>query len=109
WRGRPRRLVVSLILSFPLWLSIAAGIWVTSRTFHMTFGYLGSFLVMTLLVVGAAWPTPGQMGGFQAMYKIAVVTFFGAPDDPAIAAAVVLHAVSFVPVPLLGLLFMARE
>jgi glycosyltransferase 2 family protein len=106
---QPRRLLVSLILSFPLWLSIAAGIWVTSRAFHMTFGYLGSFLVMTLLVVGVAMPTPGQIGGFHAMYKIAVVTFFGAPDDTAIAAAVVLHAVSFVPVTLLGLLFMARE
>jgi len=106
---QPRRLLVSLILSFPLWLSIASGIWVTSRAFHMTFSYLGSFLVMTLLVVGVAMPTPGQIGGFHAMYKIAVTTFFGAPDDTAVAAAFVLHAVSFVPVTLLGLLFMARE
>jgi uncharacterized protein (TIRG00374 family) len=106
---QPGRLLVSLILSFPLWLSIAAGIWITSRAFHMTFGYLGSFLVMTLLVVGVAMPTPGQIGGFHAMYKIAVVTFFGVPQDTAVGAAIVLHAVSFVPVTLLGLLFMARE
>ena len=51
----------------------------------MTFSYLGSFLVMTLLVVGVAVPTPGQVGGFQAAYKIAVTTFFGAPDDAATA------------------------
>ncbi len=106
---QPGRLLVSLILSFPLWLSIAAGIWVTSRAFHMTFGYLGSFLVMTLLVVGVAMPTPGQIGGFHAMYKIAVVTFFGAPEATAVGAAIVLHAISFVPVTLLGLFFMARE
>jgi uncharacterized protein (TIRG00374 family) len=106
---QPARLLVSLILSFPLWLSIAAGIWVTSRAFHMTFGYLGSFLVMTLLVVGVAMPTPGQIGGFHAMYKIAVTTFFGVPEDTAVGAAFVLHAISFVPVTLLGLLFMARE
>ncbi len=84
---QPRRLLVSLILSFPLWLSIAAGIWITSRAFHMTFGYLGSFLVMTLLVVGVAMPTPGQIGGFHAMYKIAVVTFFGVAQDTAVGAA----------------------
>ena len=106
---QPGRLLVSLLLSFPLWLSIAAGIWITSRAFHMTFGYLGSFLVMTLLVVGVAVPTPGQVGGFHTMYRIAVVTFFGVPETTAVGAAIVLHAVSFVPVTLLGLVFMARE
>ena len=106
---QPGRLVVALVLSLPLWLSIAAGIWVTSRAFHMTFGFLGSFLVMTLLVVGVAVPTPGQVGGFHAMYRIAVVTFFGVPEPTAVGAAIVLHAVSFLPVTLLGLAFMARE
>jgi len=106
---QPARLLVSFVLSLPLWLSIAAGIWVTSRAFHMTFGFLGSFLVMTLLVVGVAMPTPGQVGGFHAMYKVAVVQFLGVPTTTAVGAAIVLHAISFVPVTLLGLYFMARE
>src|SRR5262245_15662305 len=106
---RPAHLLGSLAWSFPLWLSIALGIWLTSRAFHMTFGYVGSFLVMTLLVVGVAVPTPGQVGGFHAAYKIAVVTFFGSPETTAVGAAIVLHAISFVPVTLLGLVFMARE
>jgi uncharacterized membrane protein YbhN (UPF0104 family) len=54
-------------------------------------------------------PTPGQVGGFQVAYKIAVTTFLGAPDDAATAAAIALWAISFVPVTLLGLVFMARE
>ena len=106
---QPRRLLVSLALSVPLWLSIAAGIWLTSLAFHITFPYVGSFLVMTILVVGVAMPTPGAVGGFHAAYQIAVQSFFGAPDDRAIGAAIVLHAVSFLPVTLLGLFFMARE
>ena len=106
---RPVQLMGALALSGPLWLSIALGIWVTSRAFHMTFGYMGSFLVMTLLVVGVAVPTPGQVGGFHAAYKIAVMTFFGVPETTAVGAAIVLHAISFVPVTLLGLVFMARE
>src|ERR1051326_8525436 len=55
---RPAHLLGSVALSFPMWMSIALGIYVTSHAFHMTFGYLGSFLVTTLLVVGVAMPTP---------------------------------------------------
>jgi uncharacterized protein (TIRG00374 family) len=105
----PARLATALALSFPMWMSIAAGIWLTSRAFHITFPYTGSFLVMTVLVVGVAAPTPGGVGGFHAAYQFAVTQFFAASTDRAVGAAIVLHAVSFVPVTLLGLVFMARE
>jgi hypothetical protein len=106
---QPARLLVALAQSFPLWMSIAAGIWLTSRAFHITFPYPASFLVMTVLVVGVAAPTPGAIGGFHLAYKFAVVTFFGVPPDRAIGAATVLHAISFVPVTILGVVFMMRE
>jgi uncharacterized protein (TIRG00374 family) len=106
---QPGRLLVALAWSFPIWLSIAAGIWLTSLAFHITFPFAGSFLVTMLLVVGVAMPTPGAIGGFHAAYQIAVQTFFAAPDDRAIGAAIVLHAISFVPVTLLGIVFMAQE
>lgn len=106
---QPARLVAALALSFPLWLSIAAGIWLTSQAFHITFPYTGSFLVMTLLIVGVAVPTPGAIGGFHAAYQIGVETFFAAPPDRAVGAAIVLHAISFLPVTILGVIFMAQE
>lgn len=106
---QPGRLAVALVLSFPLWMSIAAGIWLTSQAFHITFPYTGSFLVMTLLVVGVAMPTPGAIGGFHAAYQIAVETFFAASPDQAVGAAILLHAISFLPVTALGLLFMAQD
>jgi hypothetical protein len=105
----PSKLAGALALSIPLWLSIAAGIWLTSQAFHITFPYTGSFLVMTLLVVGVAMPTPGAVGGFHVAYQIAVQTFFAAPSDRAVGAAIVLHGISFIPVTLVGILFMARE
>jgi len=106
---QPRRMLVALALSVPLWLAIAAAIWLTSQAFHITFPFTGSFLVMTLLVVGVAMPTPGAIGGFHAAYQIAVQTFFGASTDRAIGAAIVLHGISFIPVTLLGIAFMAGE
>jgi glycosyltransferase 2 family protein len=106
---QPRRLAVALLLSVPLWLSIAAGIWCVSRAFHIPLPFVGSFLVMALLVVGVAVPTPGAVGGFHYFYRLAATTFYGAPNDRAVGAAIVLHAVSFVPVAVVGLALLARE
>ena len=53
---------------------------------------------MALLVIGVAVPTPGAVGGFHEAFRIGVTTFFGAPNDAAVGAAIVLHAFSFVPV-----------
>jgi len=105
----PVRLLETLALSFPLWLLIALQIWLTSQAFHITFAFTGTFLVMLFLVVGVAVPTPGQIGGFHAAYQIAVTTFFGVPADRAVGAAIVLHAISFLPVLAVGLVLMARE
>ena len=106
---QPRRMLVALALSLPLWLAIGTGIWLTSQAFHITFPFRASFLVTTLLTVGVAVPTPGAVGGFHLAYQIAAQVFFGAPADRAVGAAIVLHAISFVPVTLLGIYFMARE
>ncbi len=38
-----------------------------------------------------------------------MTSFFGAPNDQAVAAAIVVHAISFIPVLLVGVLFMAQD
>ncbi len=105
----PGALLRATALSFPLWMSIAAGIWLVSLAFHITVPYTGSFLIMSVLVVGVAVPTPGAIGGFHAAYQIAVTAFFAAAQDQAVGAAIVLHAVSFLPVTFMGIAFMAVE
>jgi uncharacterized membrane protein YbhN (UPF0104 family) len=106
---RPAVLLAACGLSVPLWLSIALGVWLTSRAFDLTFRFDGSFLIIMFLVVGVAAPTPAGVGTFHWMYRLAVTTFFGAPVDTAVAAAIVLHAVSFIPVSLLGFVFLAQD
>jgi glycosyltransferase 2 family protein len=106
---QPSRLAVALGQSIPLWLSISAGIWLTSRAFHMTFPFSASFLVTTVLVVGVAMPTPGAVGGFHLAYQFAVMTFFAVPANRAAGAAIVLHAISFIPVTIAGGILMALE
>jgi uncharacterized protein (TIRG00374 family) len=106
---QPLRLAVVLAWSVPLWLSIALGIWAVSRAFHIDLPFLGSFLIMALLVIGVAVPTPGAVGGFHYFYRLGAVTFYGAPNERAVGAAIVLHAVSFVPVAVVGLIFLAQD
>ncbi|HEY3382074.1 MAG TPA: lysylphosphatidylglycerol synthase transmembrane domain-containing protein [Vicinamibacterales bacterium] len=106
---RPQQLVMVFVWSFPLWLSIAAGAWLVTHAFHIEMSYVGSFLLTTVLVAGVLVPTPGAVGGFHEAYRIAVTSFFHAPNDRAVGAAIVLHAISFVPVTLLGIVFMAQE
>lgn len=106
---QPGRLAVSLILSLPLWLSIAFGIWLVTRAFHIDMPFTGSFLIVALLVVGVAVPTPGAVGGFHYFYRLGATAFFAASNDRAVGAALVLHAVSFVPVAVAGLILLAQE
>ena len=105
---RPGPIVAALALSLALWTSIGVSTWVTSRAFGITFPFPASFLISMFLVVGVAVPTPGGIGGFHAAYSFAVTRLFGATQEQAVACAIVLHAVSFVPVTLVGLVIMAN-
>ena len=59
--------------------------------------------------MGVAVPTPGAVGGFHAAFQLGLTAFYAAPPDRAAAAAIVFHAISFVPVALAGLVLMAQE
>jgi len=105
----PAHLATAVFWSVPVWVSIAVGIWLTSRAFDLTFSFVGSFLVVGYLSVGVSVPTPGGTGGFHAAYLLALTQFFGANPAVAGAAAIVLHLVSFVPVTIVGLVFMWQD
>jgi uncharacterized protein (TIRG00374 family) len=105
---RPGRLFVALAWSFPLWLSIDVGIWAIAVAFGFNVPFTGSFLIVPLLTLGVLVPTPGAIGGFHEAFRLGVTVFYGVPDDAAVAAALVLHALSVGPSLLLGLFFAAR-
>jgi uncharacterized protein (TIRG00374 family) len=105
---RPGRLLVALAWSFPLWLCIATGTWAVAVAFGLGIPFTGSFLLIALLVIGVAVPTPGAIGGFHEAFRLGTTTFYGTPNDTAVAAALVLHAFSILPVLLLGLGFAAQ-
>jgi uncharacterized protein (TIRG00374 family) len=105
----PRAFLFALLWSFPLWLMIAGETWAVTRAFDIPLPFTGTFLLQLFLVVGVAVPTPGGVGSYHEAYRFGVTSFFGAPNDQAVAAAIVVHAIAFMPVLLLGLVFMAQD
>ena len=105
----PRALAAALAWSFPLWVAIAAEAWLVTVAFGIDMPFAGTFLLQALLLIGVAVPTPGAVGSYHEAYRIGVTTFFGASNDAAVAAAIVTHAISYVPVVLTGIVFMAQD
>lgn len=105
----PAHLGLAMVWSVPVWVCITIDIWLTTLAFDLTLPVVGSFLVMGYLTVGVSVPTPGGTGSFHYFYRLAMTTLFGADATIAAAAAIVLHAVSFIPVTILGLIFMWQD
>lgn len=104
-----RALTLSILWSVPLWVGIALHAWLVTVAFGIAMPFQGAFLLQALLVIGVAVPTPGAVGGYHAMYRLGVTAFFGADKDTAVAAAIVAHATAFVPVIVVGFVFMIQS
>ena len=106
---QPQALAAALAWSFLLWVVIAGEVWLVAIAFGICMPFAGSFLLQALLTIGVAVPTPGGVGSYHEAYRIGVTTFFGAANDAAVAAALVTHLISYVPVVLAGVVFMAQD
>ena len=110
---RPGRLFVALAWSFPLWLSIDAGIWAVAVAFGFNLPFTGSFLLVPLLTLGVAVPTPGAIGGFHEAFRLGMTVFYGVPNDAAVIVRrhffAVPRAIHHFPFPLGGAPFLGRR
>jgi len=105
----PGRLAAAIAWSMVLWVAIASGIWAVSIAFGIAMPFTGAWLMLGPLVVGVAVPTPGGVGGFHEAYRFGATAFFGADNNTAVGAAIVLHAISVGPVIIAGLLFIVQD
>lgn len=92
-----------------LWLSIALGIWSAGLAFGLELPFRSTFLILGFLTVGVSIPTPGMVGGFHEAYLLALTQAFGADRHAVAAAGLTLHALTNLPVLLVGLLWLSGE
>jgi len=94
--------------SLLLWCAICLGIHWTNLAFGLALPYHTAFLIVGFLTVGVAVPTPGMVGGFHVAY-LQALTQFGVDHATAGAAGIACHALSNLPVLVLGIVFLWRE
>ena len=105
----PAHLLALLGQSVLLWLAIALGVYWNNLAFGLELPYHSAFLIVAFLVVGVSIPTPGMVGGFHQAYLLALTEAFGVDKVTAAAAGVASHALTNLPVLVLGLLLLGRE
>ena len=107
----PRDLAIAFVWSFPLWVSIAFQAWLVTRAFGIhRFRCPASFLIQAMLVIGVGGADAGR-GRAASTRRIGSrsTTFFHAPNNAAVSAALVLHAVSFFTSVVPGVVIMAQR
>ncbi|HTV00804.1 MAG TPA: lysylphosphatidylglycerol synthase transmembrane domain-containing protein [Luteitalea sp.] len=105
----PVALALAFGWSIAVWLSIALTTWAMATAFALPLTFVGTFTVLMFMAVGVSVPTPGGVGAFHESVRLALVSLYAADNDRAVAYAVALHALSFIPVSLATLVLIARE
>ncbi len=95
---RPRLLLPIVAHTVAAWMLIVAGTWLGVRACGADVG-LGSVLViLPLLALGIALPTPGGAGGYHAAMVFGLTRLFGVDEPVAVGASFAMHAAIVLPV-----------
>jgi len=108
-RASPKHLLAIMGQSVLLWLSISVTFYWNNLAFGVNLPFHATFLLIGFLTVGVAVPTPGMVGGFHEAYLLALTQAFAIDRNTAAAVAMAGHALSNLPVLVLGLFFLGRE
>ncbi|MGI8967899.1 MAG: lysylphosphatidylglycerol synthase transmembrane domain-containing protein [Chloroflexota bacterium] len=91
-----------------IWGSNAVLLWLVIRAFHLNAPFAAGVLGNAVVSLGMTVPsTPGYIGLFDYLIVV-TLGLYGVSRTPALAAALVFHAIAFVPVTLIGVVYIAR-
>jgi glycosyltransferase 2 family protein len=91
------------------WSLSAAGAWAILRAMHLPLPFVAGWTVMTFVGFGISIPSaPGYVGVWHAAAVLAL-SIFGIAQATALGYALLYHASQFVPITLVGWLFLVRE
>jgi uncharacterized protein (TIRG00374 family) len=105
--------VIFFILSVLIWIAytavLAIGLYAFDfiELYHVPLG--ASFVVLIMTTIGILIPSsPGYVGTYHWLCMLSL-GLFGVPESPALAYAIAVHAISMIPVALVGVAFALKE
>ena len=102
----PADLAGTIISSYTTWAVEASVYWIVALAFNLEVGYLTMLLVVGVVNLAGLIPaSPGQFGVFETFASIVLVAA-GVPEVTAVAFALTVHMVIWLPVTLVGLGFL---
>lgn len=104
----PRLLARTLIHSVLAWVTIAAAVWLSIWSAGARVSPAAVLIILPLLVLGVAVPTPGGAGSYHGAMKVGLMAF-GVGASLAVSAAVIAHLIITVPIIVLGLFLIWSE
>jgi glycosyltransferase 2 family protein len=101
---RPRQLIEVVLLSIVLWGLGGLSIWILFPAFDLHAGAVSPWLILVANTFAIAVPSgPGTVGVYEASVQVALIAF-GVAASTALSFAIVLHAIHFFPVILIGMI-----
>jgi uncharacterized membrane protein YbhN (UPF0104 family) len=107
--GRPALLLRVVLHTALAWGMILASTWVGIRSCGVPITLGGTMVLLPLLVLGIALPTPGGAGGYHAAMRVGLIQLFGVAQPLAVGAGLMQHAVIVLPVITVGVLILVVD
>lgn len=105
----PSDLIGTLITSYGCWMLEAGTYWLVANAFGLGIDYVAVLLVVGVVNLAGLIPaSPGQFGVYEGFVRL-VLTSIGVAVAPATAYALAVHIVIWLPVTLVGFVFLARK
>lgn len=104
----PRLLIRIVAHSFLAWLTIGLGTWVGVRAAGADVSFAAVLVILPMLALGVAVPTPGGAGSYHGAMKFGLM-LFGVSQIFAVSAGLLMHVMITVPVILVGVVLIQTE
>ena len=106
---RPHMAAVIIVQSILLWSVIVALYVALFVAMDIDVPWFAALPLVALVVVGVLVPTPAAVGSFHKAAQIGLASLWAVANDPAVAYAILSHAVAMFPTGLVGLGLLVRE
>jgi uncharacterized membrane protein YbhN (UPF0104 family) len=91
------------------WLMIAAATWLGVRACGADVSFGAVLVLLPLLVLGIALPTPGGAGGYHAAMTFGLTRLYDVPQPVAVGTSLLMHLAIVLPVMIAGGVFLVVD